>query len=101
LSRQVVQEFYWNVLKKYRASPEQARDYVKLMSESNPPHVAIALIERAWYWSDRAQLAFWDALILAPAERMRCRYPLSEDFQPRRQVHSVTVLNSFETAPPA
>jgi predicted nucleic acid-binding protein len=70
------------------------------MAEWNPPDVTITLIERAWHWSDQAQLTFWDALILAAAERMRCRYLLSEDFQAGRTFESVTVLNPFETAPP-
>jgi predicted nucleic acid-binding protein len=102
LSWQVLQEFYWNALReKFRVSPDQARYHVKLMSKWDPPDVAITLIERAWHWSDQAQLTFWDALILAAAERMRCRYLLSEDFQAGRQFDSITVLNPFETAPPA
>jgi predicted nucleic acid-binding protein len=100
LSWQVIQEFYWNVLRKYRASPEEARSYVKLIGEWNPPDVTIGMIERAWYWTDQAQITFWDALIVSAAERMRCSFLLSEDFQTGRQFGSVTVLNPFETSPP-
>jgi predicted nucleic acid-binding protein len=100
LSWQVIQEFYWNVLKKHRAAPKVARSYVGLMSEWNPPDVTITLIERAWHWTDKAQITFWDALIVAAAERTECRFLLSEDFQTGRRFDSITVLNPFDTPPP-
>jgi predicted nucleic acid-binding protein len=100
LSWQVVQEFYWNATRKYRATPEQARSYVKLMWEWNPPDVTIGMFERAWYWSDQAQVTFWDAMIVSAAERMRCRFLLSEDFQTGREFGSITIVNPFETSPP-
>jgi predicted nucleic acid-binding protein len=100
LSWQVIQEFYWNALRKYHATPEKARSFVKLMSEWNPPEVTITLIERAWHWTDEAQITFWDALIVAAAERTECRFLLSEDFQTGRRFDSVTVLNPFDTPPP-
>jgi predicted nucleic acid-binding protein len=99
LSWQVIQEFYWNALRKYRAAPAKARDFVRLMSEWNPPDVTITLIERAWHWTDQAQVTFWDALIVAAAERTQCRYLLSEDFQSGRQFGPITVVNPFKTAP--
>lgn len=101
LSWQVIQEFYWNALKKFRADPEKARQYVYLMSQWNPPDVTMGLIERAWHWCDQAQIAFWDAMIIAAAERTRCRFLLSEDFQANREFGSVTVLNPFEVPPPS
>lgn len=100
LSWQVVQEFYWNALRKYRASPDQTRTYVRLMSRWNPPDVTIGLIERAWHWTDQTQITFWDALIVAAAERTKCRFLLSEDFQTGREFGSVTIVNPFKTDPP-
>jgi predicted nucleic acid-binding protein len=99
LSWQVVQEFYWNVIRKHRAAPKNARRYVKLMFQWKPPDVTIGMIERAWDWTDQAQVTFWDGLIVAAAERTRCRYLLSEDFQTGRQFGSITVVNPFETSP--
>jgi len=32
---------------------------------------------RAWCWMDRAQLSWWDALILPSVERFGCRWLLS------------------------
>jgi predicted nucleic acid-binding protein len=101
LSWQVVQEFYWNVLRKFGAAPEQARAYVKAMLEWNPPDVTLGMIERAWHWTDQAQVSFWDGMIVAAAERTKCRFLLSEDFQTGREFGSITILNPFETSPPS
>jgi predicted nucleic acid-binding protein len=100
LSWQVIQEFYWNALRKYRATPQKARSFVKLMHQWNPPDVTIALVERAWHWTDEAQITFWDALIVAAAERTKCTFLLSEDFQAGRRFDTVTILNPFDASPP-
>lgn len=100
VSWQVLQEFYWNALRNYGAPAEQLREQVQVLSEWNPPDVTIGLIERAWHWTDQAQVSFWDGLIVAAAERAKCRYLLSEDFQTGRNFDSVTVLNPFNTPPP-
>lgn len=101
VSWQVLQEFYWNALRKFRVPPARARNRVRLMSEWHPPQLTIGLIERAWYWNDRAQVTFWDGLIVAAAEITECRFLLSEDFQAGRKFDSVTIINPFETSPPA
>lgn len=101
LSWQVLQEFYWNALReKFRVAPEQARRHVQLMALWNPPDVGLGMFERAWHWTDQAQVSFWDGLIVAAAERMRCRFLLSEDFQTGREFGSITIVNPFETSPP-
>jgi predicted nucleic acid-binding protein len=99
LSWQVLQEFYWNALRKFRVPPEVARHRVQLMFEWKPPDVTIALIERAWHWTDQAQVTFWDVGSVAAAERTKCRYLLSEDFQTGRQFGYITVVNPFKTSP--
>jgi predicted nucleic acid-binding protein len=100
LSWQVLQEFYFNAMRKFEVPPEDARSYVKLMSEWNPPDVTLGMIERAWHWTDQAQVSFWDGLIVAAAERMRCSFLLSEDFQAGRQFGSIMIVNPFEASPP-
>jgi predicted nucleic acid-binding protein len=100
LSWQVLQEFYWNASRKFGVEPERARQRVQLMAQWNPPDVGIGMFERAWYWSDQSQVTFWDAMIVSAAERMRCRFLLSEDFQTGREFGSITIVNPFETSPP-
>jgi hypothetical protein len=46
-----------------------------------------------------AQLSYWDALILAGAQRSGARYLLSEDFQSARRYEDIQVLNPFEQSP--
>jgi len=99
LSWQVIQESYWNAVRKFGIHPDRIRSHVKMLAEWNPPDVTIGMIERAWYWTDQAQISFWDAMIVAAAERTRCRWLLSEDFQTGREFGSLTVVNPFEQAP--
>ena len=101
LSWQVLQEFYFNAIRKFGVPPKTARDLVKLMSQWNPPDVTIGLIERGWHWIDEAQVHFWDSLILAAAERTKSSFLLSEDFQAGQKFGSITILNPFETPPPS
>ena len=101
LSWQVIQEFYCNAIRKFGVQPSRIRSQVRMLMEWNPPDVTIGLIERAWFWTDEAGISFWDSMIVAAAERTRCRWLLSEDFQTGREFGAVTVLNPFETAPQA
>lgn len=100
VSWQVLQEFYSNAVRKFSVPPEAARNLVRFLAEWNLPDVTITLVERAWHWTDEAQLSFWDGMIVAAAERAECRFLLSEDFQAGRKFNSVTVVNPFETSPP-
>jgi predicted nucleic acid-binding protein len=99
LSWQVLQEFYWNAVRKFDATPARVRQHIAVLCEWGPPDVTLTLLERAWFWSDSAQITFWDAMVVAAAERTHCRWLLSEDFQPGRAFGSITVLNPFDRSP--
>ena len=99
VSWQVLQEFYANAVLKMRVPPHNARKVVSLWAEWNPPDVTLGLLERAWHWSDQAKISFWDSMIVAAAERSRCRWLLSEDFQAGRQFGDLTVVNPFKHEP--
>jgi predicted nucleic acid-binding protein len=99
LSWQVLQEFYYNAVLKLDVPPDQARLAVSSWSEWHPPDVTLGLFERAWFWMDQARISFWDALIVSAAERSRCRWLLSEDFQSGRQFGAITIVNPFESEP--
>lgn len=99
VSWQVLQEFYTNAVLKMNVPPPYARKVVSLWSEWNPPEVTLGLLERAWYWSDQASISFWDSMIVAAAERARCRWLLSEDFQAGRVFGDLTIVNPFEHEP--
>jgi predicted nucleic acid-binding protein len=72
---------------------------VEDISQWRPVDASLGLVQRAWYWVDAAQLPYWDALILAAAQRSGARYLLSEDFQTARRYEDIQVLNPFEQSP--
>ena len=99
LSWQVLNEFYANALRKTGVPAADARNAVMVFSQWQPSGVSLSVIERAWYWMDRAQVSWWDGLILASAERLGCRWLLSQDFQSGRSYEGITVINPFEQGP--
>jgi predicted nucleic acid-binding protein len=99
LSWQVLHEFYWNAVRKMRLEPARAREMVEDLSHWKPVDSTLGLIQQAWYWVDTAQLAYWDALILAAAQRSGARYLLTEDFQGDRHYQDIQVLNPFDHSP--
>jgi predicted nucleic acid-binding protein len=98
LSWQVLHEFYWNAVRKMRLEPVRAREIVEDLAHWKPVDTTLGLVQQAWLWTDSAQLSYWDALILAAAQRAGARYLLSEDFQSNRYYDEVLVLNPFEHA---
>ena len=96
LSWQVLHEFYWNAVKKLRLKPAAGREIVEDLSRWQPVDTSLGLIKEAWCWMDDAQLPYWDALILAAAERAGARYLLSEDFQAVRRFGELRIVNPFE-----
>lgn len=99
LSWQVLNEFYANATGKMRASPAIARTMVESYARWQPVDFSLGLLQSAWHWIDHASISYWDALILAAAERSGCRWLLSEDFQEGRKFGMVQVVNPFRTKP--
>jgi predicted nucleic acid-binding protein len=99
VSWQVLHEFYVNAIRKLRSSAMQARSTVDVFVEWQPVDTSHILIQRAWHWMDKVQLSYWDALIVAAAERCGCQWLLSEDFQAGQKLGSVTVVNPFRAFP--
>lgn len=99
LSPQVLHEFYWNVRRKLAVASADAREDVRAYRAW--VHVAIdaPLTEAAFEIESRDGLSFWDALILAAAERSGCERLLSEDLTEGRRYGSVLVVNPFTTPP--
>ena len=55
------------------------------------------LVERAIETLRRYGISYWDALIVAAAERSGCRKLLSEDLNPDQGYHGIVVVNPFAT----
>ena len=99
VSWQVLQEFYANAVQKFGAPPVRVREHVAFLCRLNPLDVTLGLFERAWFWTDQASISFWDAMIVAAAERTHCQWLLTEDLQSGRQFGTVTVVNPFLNEP--
>jgi len=99
ISWQVLHEFYVNAVRKFALPPEAARQRVRLFGTWLPVDTSMGLVERAWHWSDSAQVPYWDALIVAAAEFTGARYLLSEDFASSRRFENIVVVNPFTCSP--
>ena len=99
ISFQVLQEFYVKVTQKSPAARDLARAEVRDLLTWRPITVDAAILERGWKIQDRYQLSFWDALIVAAAKSLSCRYLLTEDLQADQDIDGVIVVNPFLRAP--
>ncbi|MBZ5572884.1 MAG: PIN domain-containing protein [Acidobacteriia bacterium] len=95
ISFQVLQEFYVKVTQKWPEARPQARAEVRDLLAWRPLAADAALLELAWKIQDRFQLSFWDALVVAAANSLSCRYLLTEDLQADQQLDGLVVVNPF------
>ena len=102
LSYQVLVEFYRGATQKLRPAlpTAKAQNHVRTLDAWEPVAIDLQVIGAAWREQERFKLSWWDALIVAAAQRAGCRSLLSEDFQAGQQFGDLTVVNPFTTAPP-
>ena len=101
IGAQVLNETYWNVTHKFRVplSSDEARAFVHRFLAWAPVPVDAGLIEAAWRIEGVFQLAWWDALIVAAAQRADCGFLLSEDLQDGRRFGDALVVDPFRHSP--
>jgi predicted nucleic acid-binding protein len=99
ISFQVLQEFYVKATQKWPESREEARAEVKDLLAWRPVTVDATILERGWRLQDRYQLSFWDALIVAAAKSIGCRYLLTEDLQTHQEMDGILVVSPFLADP--
>ena len=101
LSNQVLNEFYTNVTRKIKPpmQPGDARAEVRRYQRWQPWAIDHPTVETAWSVESRFGFSYWDALIVASAQTLGCRYLLSEDLQHGQVVDSVQILNPFLIGP--
>src|ERR1700687_3546278 len=95
ISFQVLQEFYAKVTQKWPAGREAARAEIRDLLAWQPVAVDADILKRGWKIQDRYSLSFWDALIVAAAKSLGCRYLLTEDLQANQDRDGVMVVNHF------
>ncbi|HWY86576.1 MAG TPA: PIN domain-containing protein [Gemmataceae bacterium] len=98
VSIQVLSEFFWAVTRKIPIPLTND----EAIAEINRLQILSSLIVVTWDVLDRAlqfvvnhSLALWDAQILAAANLHGAKFILSEDFQHRQTLETVTFLNPF------
>lgn len=101
ISIQVLAEYYVTVTRKLDPglSIDRARADVMMLRAWRPAALDYGVLETAWMVQDRHRLSWWDALIVATAQRLGCRYLLSEDFQDRQRFEDLEVINPFLHVP--
>jgi predicted nucleic acid-binding protein len=101
LSTQVLHEFYWNATRKLNKPLvwAHARRIVRRYESWLTTTIDMAMIESAWDVESEAGIAFWDALIVAAAQRADCRWLLTEDLQDGQCFGDLTVVDPFRHTP--
>ena len=101
LSVQVLNEYYVMVTRKLHPgmSIEDAQADIRDLMSWSPMPVDAALLNRAWAVERRFGVQYWDALIVASAQRSGCRHLLTEDLQDGQDLDGVLVMNPFTHQP--
>jgi predicted nucleic acid-binding protein len=99
VSFQVLQEFYVQATQKWPEGRDEARAEVNDLLAWQPVTVDAAILERGCKLQDRFQLSFWDALIVAAAKSIGCRYLLTEDLQTNQDLDGILVISPFLADP--
>ena len=97
LSTQVLGEFFMVVTKKINKplSVRDAREIIKYMGRMKVQEIDVLLVERALDTLERYKISYWDALIIAAAERAQCNRILSEDLNAGQIYHGIEITNPF------
>ncbi|MCY4374872.1 MAG: PIN domain-containing protein [Spirochaetaceae bacterium] len=100
LSVQVLQEFYHQVTRPSRPgrlSHESAIQFVEGLSRRPVMPVTVDLFRSATAISQRYQISYWDAAIIAAAEAMGCDAVYSEDLNAGQDYGGILLINPFST----
>lgn len=97
LSAQVLSEFFVTVTQKVKCpmTPARAKQEIILLSALETVEIDATLIVEAVNLKLRWQLSYWDALILAAAERAGCDTVYSEDLSNGQVYGALTVRNPY------
>lgn len=97
LSGQVLAEFYVNALKKPKVplKPAEAARWVDKLSTVPVVGVDADLVREAIRHSLRYKISYWDAALIAAAERLDAPILYTEDLNHHQLYGSVRVVNPF------
>ena len=96
ISTQVVQEFYVTATRKLGIEPLQAKDIIHSFRHFEIVTITLDDIRRAIDGNILWQVSFWDALVIAAAQKARCELLYSEDLSDGRVIDGLEVRNPFK-----
>ncbi len=99
LSGQVLAEFFVNVTKKPAVplSIQEAAAWIERLKIMPVVPVDADLVCEAISYSERYQISYWDAALIAGAERLNAPVLYTEDLNHGQVYGSVKVINPFRT----
>lgn len=97
VSAQVLSEFFTVVTRRIRQplSIEEAEHVIEQLAILPVVAVDVALVRQAIGICRRYQISYWDALIVAAAEKAGCTRIISEDLNPGQSYHGIAVIDPF------
>ena len=97
VSAQVLGEFFNTVTRRIPdpLSGEEAEQIIAHIAILPVVEIDFTLVQRAIGTCRRYQISYWDALIVAAAERAACARILSEDLNPGQSYNGIPVVNPF------
>lgn len=96
LSTQVIKEFYVAATSKLKADSFIVKNIIHNFRNMEIVNNDLELIEQAIDISAISRISFWDALIVAAAEKANCAFIFSEDLNSGQTYRGVKVVNPFE-----
>lgn len=97
VSAQVLGEFFNTVTRRIPnpISVGEAQDAISMFAQMSVVALDLELVRRAVETCGQYQVSYWDALIIAAAERAGCARIISEDLNAGQSYHGVVVVNPF------
>ena len=97
VSTQVLQEFYATSTRKPNIplTPIEALTWLEMLEQQPCAVIDPSLIKTAIATSQRFRIAYWDAAIIAAAERLGAETLFTEDLNHGQSYGSVRVINPF------
>ena len=98
LSGQVLAEFYVNLLKKAAKPLSLAKidQWIDKLSEFDVEPVGMEVIRSSIFYSRRFKISYWDAAIIAAADRLGAPILYTEDLNHGQKYGTVTAINPFK-----
>jgi len=98
VSIQVINEFHWNMLRKFKINDDSVAEIVKVNVESIAviTEIGYPVYRKAFNLRKKYSLSFWDSLIVASALESECEMLYTEDLQHGQVLESrLTLCNPF------